>query len=102
MALDFTQIKDEPGAAIFLVHDGTSQDEAAMKRLADDLRGRTSKQIILLSAQETTGRSVLEFYGLAQGRYVLIVRDNDELHQSWAAGDNFDPSQIAYSADQVG
>ena len=102
MALDFTTIKDEPGTAVFLMHDGSTMGERYMTDLAEDIRRRTKKQIILLDGSETVGRSVLEFYGLATGRYVLLVRDDDQLHQVWREGDNFDAAQIAYLAEQAG
>lgn len=31
MGLDFTTIKDEPGVAIFLLHDGLLESESKMK-----------------------------------------------------------------------
>jgi hypothetical protein len=102
MALDFTQIKDQPGSAIFLLHDGSEQDAGAMQRLAQDIASKTQKQIILLSSDETIGHSIIDFYQLKGSHFILIVRDDDQLHHVWSDGEYFDPSQIAYIADQAG
>jgi hypothetical protein len=102
MALDFTQIKDEPGPAIFIIHDGSDRDVEAMTRLAEEIRTKTTKQIIILSAVETVGRSIIEFYQLTGSHFVLIVRDDDQLHATLSNGDLFDASQIVYLADQAG
>jgi hypothetical protein len=102
MALDFTQIKDQPGAAIFFMHDGTEQDRVSMLELVDAVRSKTNKQAILLSAKDTIGMAISQFYGLRGTHYVLVVRDDDQLHHVWSDGELFDPSTIAYIADQAG
>lgn len=102
MALDFTKIKDEPGAAVFLLHDGTELGEREFTQLAEDVRRRCKKQIIILSADETVGHSIIDFYNLRGSKFVLIVRDDDQLHHALTDGDRFDAAQIAYIADQAG
>ncbi len=103
MALDFTKIKDQPGAAIIFIHDGTPGDEQDMQTLAEAVRGRTEKQIIIMSAKDSIAISIISFYQLRGTHFVLIVRDDDQLHHSWSNGDRFDdPSQIAYLAEQAG
>ena len=102
MALDFTTIKDEPGSAIFMLHAGTEMDKSDFERLAADVRTRTRKQIILLPVNETIGRSIIEFYQLRGTHFILIVRDDDQLHHVWSDGERFDASHIAYTAEQAG
>ncbi len=102
MALDFTTIKDQPGAAIIMLHDGTEQGEEEFKRLATELATKTNKQIILISSAENIGHSIIDFYDLRGSKFVLIVRDDDQLHHVWSDGERFDPSQIAYTAEQTG
>lgn len=102
MALDFTQIKDQPGAAIFLIYDGTEQDLASMVILVEAIRSKTEKQVIIISAKDTVGISIIQFYGLRGTHFVLIVRDDDQLHHVWSDGELFDASTIAYIADQAG
>lgn len=102
MALDFTQIKDEPGAAVFLLHDGTVQGEQEFIQLRESVRQKTKKQVVVLSADEGPGRAIVDFYDLRGSKFALVVRDDDQLHHTWTDGDRFDPSQIAYIAEQAG
>ncbi|MDQ2973483.1 MAG: hypothetical protein M3Q79_03320 [bacterium] len=102
MALDFTKIKDEPGSAIIMLHDGTTRGQREFERLAAQIQKRTKKQLVLLSVKDSVGHSIVSFYGLRGTKFVLIVRDDDQLHHHWTDGNIFDPSEIAYSAEQAG
>jgi hypothetical protein len=101
MGLDFTNIKDDPGAAIFILHDGTEQDEKEMKELGIDLNVKTKKQVIVTSATDTVGRNIIDFYHLSGSHFVLIVLEDDELYHVWSDGERFDPAEIMYFAEQV-
>ena len=102
MALDFTKLKDQHGAAIFLIHDGTERVKEEFETLAADIGRRTKKQIIELNVREAPGSEIVKFYGLRGSRFVLIVRDDDQLHHVWSDGERFDASHIAYTAEQAG
>lgn len=102
MGLDFTNIKDEPGSAIYLIHDGTEQDKQNFIRLSEDIARRTKKQLVLMSAKDKNGSDIVKFYSLRGTHFVLVVRDDDQLHHVWSDGERFDASQIAYTADQAG
>ena len=102
MGLDFTHIKDHPGSAIFFLHDGSSRDEAVMTRLADDVKSRTKKQVIILSATSKQGHEIIRFYGLRGRRFALVVRDDDQLHHVWTDQEIYDASVIAFTAEQAG
>lgn len=102
MGLDFTTIKDQIGSAIFLIHDGTDRDKEKFNQLAESLRTRSNKQIIVMSSDENNAQKIVSFYKLRGTHFVLIVRDDDQLHHVWFDGDNFDASQILYIAEQAG
>lgn len=102
MGLEFTGIKDHHGSAIFLLHDGSSRDESVMSKLANDIKTRTKKQVIVLSSASHEGQEIVRFYGLHGKRFALIVRDDDQLHNSWADQEVYDASVIAYTAEQAG
>lgn len=102
MGLDFTHIKDHPGSALFFLHDGSSRDETIITRLANDVKKRTRKQVIILSATSELGHEIIRFYGLRGRRFVLVVRDDDQLHHVWTDQEIYDASTIAYTAEQAG
>lgn len=102
MGLDFTSTKDEPGASIYFIHDGTEPDADNFARLIDDVSHRTKKQCILMSIKDKDAAKIIAFYQLKGSHFVLIIRDDDSLHHVWSDGERFDPSQIAYVAEQAG
>jgi len=102
MGLDFTTIKDQLGSAIYFIHDGTVNTEIELTRLMEDVSHRTKKQTILLSSKEQNGDAIVKFYNLKGTKFVVIVRDDDQLHHVWSDGEMFDASQIAYIAEQAG
>lgn len=102
MGLDFTGIKDHHGSAIYLIHDGSEKNRLDFERLSEDLRSRSKKQIVLMSADSKDGDGIIKFYQLRGTRFVIIVRDDDQLHHVWTDGELFDASKIAYTAEQAG
>jgi hypothetical protein len=102
MSLDFTTIKDQAGSAIFFMHDGTERSEASFRRLMEDVQKRTKKQCLLFSAKDENGTKIIRFYSLRGTNFVIIVRDDDQLHHVWSDGEQFDASKIAYTAEQAG
>lgn len=102
MGLDITHIKDHPGSAVFFLHDGSSRDEAVLVRLAEDVKKRTRKQVIVLSALSEPGRAIVSFYALRGRRFALVVRDDDQLYHVWTDQEVYDASAIAYTAEQAG
>jgi hypothetical protein len=103
MGLDFSTIKDQDGAAVYIIHDGSMQNAAQMERLASDVKGRTSKQVVVISAKDDNGRKIIDFYDLeGNSNIVLLVRDDDQIHQMWRGNEIPGADQIAYFAEQVG
>lgn len=102
MGLDFTTIKDQPGSAIYIIYDGTEVDKQKFEMLTKDLSERTKLQIVFMSIDDPNATEIIKFYQLKGSHFVLIVRDDDQLHHVWSDGENFDASIIAYTANQAG
>lgn len=102
MGLDFTNIKDHHGSAIYLIHDGSEKNRMEFEELAEDLKRRSKKQVVLMSADDQNGDNIIKFYQLKGSGFVLVVRDDDQLHHVWSDGELFDASKIAYTAEQAG
>lgn len=102
MTLSFTNIQDSNGVAIYLIHDGLSQSEQRMERLARELEQYTSKQIVTLPADSPDALKITDFYDLKPSNLVLLVRDDDQLHQSWTDQEIPSADQIAFIANQAG
>ncbi len=102
MSLDFTTIKDHPGSAIFFLHNGTEIGTQHFVDLMADVSRKTKKQTLLLDATQNPGRSIVDFYKLKGSQFVIIVRDDDQLHHVWSDGERFDASHIAFTAEQAG
>jgi hypothetical protein len=102
MGLDFTNIKDTEGAAVYVIHNGTTQSQATMERLVTEIKAGTNKQVLLFSARDGNGAKIINFYQLTGSEFVIIVRDDDQLHHVWSGGERFDASMITYYANQVG
>lgn len=102
MGLEFTQIEDNHGAAVYVIYDGLTRSEQKMKHLADEIQKHTSKQVIPLSTHDSDAMKIIDFYDLHAGNQVLIVRDNDELHYIWSELELPAPDQIGFMANQVG
>lgn len=102
MGLEFTTIKDAPGAAIYFISDGTEADGKIFSQLAADVSSRSKLQCIVLNVKDKNAGAILDFYDLKGTHFVIIVRDNDELHHVWSDGERFDVGQIVYFAEQAG
>ena len=102
MALDSTTIKDQRGSAIYFIHDGSEMDERNFGGLVEAVSQRTQKQCLLMGPDDPNAQKIVEFYQLKGSHFVVIVRDDDTLHHVWSDGENFDPSNIAYLAEQAG
>ena len=102
MGLDFTDIPDREGAALYFIHDGHSRSQAAMAKLAEEVSRNTSKQVVILSATDTDARRIIEFYHLQGSNMVLIIRDDDQLQHMWQQNETPQAEHIAYIANQIG
>lgn len=104
MGLEFTSIPDREGAAIYFICDGTPQGEQELRTIYDELATQHLRaQLVWVGdTRSHDARKIIDFYDLKGSKFVLIVRDNDQLHHVWSDGERFDPARIAYVARQAG
>jgi hypothetical protein len=100
MGLDFTNIPDREGAALYFLYDTVTQQHQ-MERLANELHEmKLSHQIVLVPARDANGEKICSFYSLSHGSmpYILLISDNDELVASWSGLEMPAADIIAYTA----
>lgn len=100
MGLDFTNITDRSGAALYLIHDGTLTQQRSLERLAEELGARQLRQqIILLSARDPQAEKIRDFYDLSSMSFphLLIVADDDRLLHSWSGAQLPTADHLAYA-----
>lgn len=85
MGLEFTNIPDRNGPAVYILGDGTEATAQRMKQYGEEVDELTpdETQVVYLDSQSGDGLEVAEFYGLTAFPCVLIVMDDDTLYQSW-------------------
>ncbi|MDX1765488.1 MAG: hypothetical protein R3313_00890 [Candidatus Saccharimonadales bacterium] len=102
MGLDFSDIKDETGAAVYALHNGFGAEERSVQRFCDKLGDQAKVQIICLSAREKNGARVADFYDIQTLPAILIVRDSDEIAYSWFGPDLPSVQEVSHLVKQVG
>lgn len=85
MALEFTNIPDREGPAVYLFGDGTHTTETQMQELgvAVDKETPEETQVVYLDPTRGDGLRIKEFYQLTVFPCVLIIMDDDTITQSW-------------------
>jgi hypothetical protein len=61
MGLDFTNIPDHTGAALYILHNRNSVETAKFARLAAAVQAVTSHQVVLVEATEPDGVKICDF-----------------------------------------
>lgn len=87
MGLEFTNIADKTGVAIYMIHDGTMNQQRSIERLAEEVAAKDPhRQIVVLSARDKEAEKIRTFYGLSSigFPYILVVADDDRLLHSWS------------------
>lgn len=104
MGLSITDITDKEGAALYVLFDGREVERRKWQSFADEINRNTGAQTVVLSVKERDGERVRDFYDLdpAGLPHVLIIRDNDEIVQSWHGHHSPNVSEVAYALRQVG
>lgn len=96
MGLDFTDIPDREGAALYLLHTGNSVELDRLTRLKQDIEAHDSHQVVLIDVNTPDGEKVRDFYDIEAGSLpvALIIGDDDSIVFRWdntaiptAAGD---------------
>lgn len=104
MGLDFLHgVTDHEGAAIYLLHNGSSFQERQFETYKAELQKHTKKQVQLFSTREGNGAKLADFYDIVEEKLpaVLIVRDTDELAGQWYGVQLPQARDVAYQAGQV-
>lgn len=85
MALEFTNIPDRTGAAVYLLGDGTTHTDRQLTLLGQDIDKITpdETQVVLLDPKSGDGLRIKEFYSIMHFPCVMIVQDDDTVPYSW-------------------
>lgn len=104
MGLDFTNIPDREGVALYIIHDGSVQEGKHWKEFVDHIQPMTHAQIVVMSARDTDAQKIHEFYGLDQVEIpvLLAIRDDDEIAYKWGGANVPSAEEIAHLLEQVG
>lgn len=98
MALEFTDIPDREGPAVYLL--GNTMIEDRLKPLGEQIDKLTpdESQIVYLDVDGADGAKVAEFYGFARESLpvIMIVQDDDTIYKSWQGQDLPAVDVVAY------
>ena len=85
MALEFTNIPDHSGPAVYLIGNGQSQLERQLTELGKLIDEATPEQtqVVYLDPTRGDGLRIREFYSLHYLPTVFIVMDDDTIAQQW-------------------
>lgn len=102
MALEFTNIPDRTGPAVYVFGDGTSQTDQILKQFGEKVDELTPEetQVAYLDPSRGDGRATAEFYGLIQFPCVMIVMDDDTVPQQWSLTIPR-PDEVSYALGQI-
>jgi hypothetical protein len=100
MGLDFTNIPDRAGLAIYCLYDGTITQQQSVERLVDTLKQQIPHQIFMISAHDQDGEKIRDFYDLDAGMFphILLVNDDDQIVMSWSGSQMPTADVVAYTA----
>ncbi len=104
MGLDFTSIPDREGVALYIIHDGSSQEEQRWKEFVNRLQGMTQAQIVVMNSRDQDAQKIHEFYGLEDTEIpvLLAVRDDDQIAYKWGGMAVPPEEEIAHLLEEVG
>lgn len=85
MGLDFTNIPDHEGAALYILHTANSREVENFQRLAAEITTQSSHQVILLDVKTADGEKVRDFYDITPDQLpaALVIRDDDSIAHQW-------------------
>lgn len=104
MGLDFTNIKDSEGAALYILHTGNTIEGERLERLATEIKQDAPHQVVMLDVSTPDGEKVRDFYDITPSQLpaILIVRDDDSLAYQWFGSEiPTSGSDIAYRLRQT-
>ncbi|MFZ1458370.1 MAG: hypothetical protein WAT17_00625 [Candidatus Saccharimonadales bacterium] len=103
MALEFTNIPDRTGAAVYILGDGTTQTEMQLIKFGEEVDALTpdDTQVVYLDPSRGDGLRVKEFYGITEFPYIMIVMDDDTVPYAWQRSIPR-PDEVSYELGQIG
>ena len=103
MALEFTNIPDRQGPAIYLV--GMKPQLSHLTALGEEIDAKTpdETQVVLLDIDSHDGANVAQFYGLRREQLpvIMIVQDDDTMHDSWYGHSLPRADVVAHQLNQI-
>ncbi|MBP7837143.1 hypothetical protein KA021_00385 [Candidatus Saccharibacteria bacterium] len=87
MGLDFTNIQDSDGAAIYILHHPSFTETRQFEQLQKDIAAsRPDDQVILLDVNDTQGEQVRDFYDIMPETLplVMVIADDDSILYQWS------------------
>lgn len=106
MALDFTDVHDHAGAALYVLHTGNGADAHRFERMKADIEAAGPFQCVVMDAHTPNGEKIRDFYDFTptQLPVAFIVRDDDSIHTQWSGNAEIptNPSDIVFHLRQVG
>ncbi len=103
MALEFTEIPDREGPAVYLL--GNVMIEDKLRPLGDEVDKLTpdETQVVYLDIDTGDGAKVAEFYSFSRESLpvVMIVQDDDTIRKSWQGQDLPAADIIAHELSQL-
>lgn len=103
MGLEFTNIPDREGPAVYLLGAAPQLDQLTQLGQEIDAATADQTQVVLLDIDSGDGAQVAEFYGFMREQLpaVMIVQDDDTLHQSWLGLDLPAADVVAHYIEQI-
>lgn len=103
MTLEFTNIPDREGPAVYLLGNRMLSDR--LQRLGNEIDTALpdDTQVVYLDVDSGDGAAVKGFYGIedAQLPAVLIVQDDDQIYQGWYGEDLPSVEVVAQEIRQI-
>lgn len=102
MALEFTDIPDRNGAAVYLLSNGQHTMENELRTLGEEIDRLTphDTQVVLLDSSRGDGIRVKEFYSITTTPTAMIILDDDTVPYQWT-GSLPQADQIAYHLNHI-
>lgn len=102
MALEFTNIPDRTGAAVYLLGNGQHSTDNELRRIGEEIDQLTpvETQVVLLDINRGDGMKIKEFYAITTTPTVMIVLDDDTVPYQWS-GTLPRTDQITYHLSQI-
>lgn len=90
MGLDFANIPDDDGAAVYVLHHPTVSDTRKFEDLKKSILLENPKsQVVLLEVNSAQGEQVRDFYDIMPESLpiVMIIADDDSILYQWSASE---------------